>query len=453
MINRHANPGRRDEIHPFDYLMNLHRTFLTANLSKRNLRLRLVCRAFNSALLRLRFGTSSAGVVISAYGADTQNAVNRFITDDSKWDWSIAQETKRLRVELCPNNSDLGNSLFYEKYQAYDEVPPPYFEPERSVKQVRETTEMEQTAERLSNFLGADTLMIVVGKMTKLQALSVNLPQDWLNKQLHYPDPDNPLGVGHHWKKELNLRLDLLEKVRESVAGIFRCAPSNMSLANLTYLKLTLPCAYDFAVVEECLSDTVAHHLHHLYLEYIDGTGVGGNDEYLRDPALAPNSNLQRLYPNHQRTSALWKLVSRCTNLSSLGLAGTQRIEAPDSAWDGTLQLKNVYMQRVALHSEQLVEMMALDVEAVDFRDVKLVSGTWETVFDVLFASPRLVYVNVRNLAYAEDGECDLPTKLHNDPLLSSLTLPPLQDLRILHRSKALLPCHQNCPILLSLCF
>lgn len=406
MITRHANPNptQNTEVHPFDYLINVHRKVLTARLRSKTLRLRLVCQAFNSALLRLRFGTSCLGAVICAHATHAQKAFNEILANDGKWKWSIARETQSLKVELTPGTFLQENSLFFEDYQVYYKWPVDSPETELSIRQTRETAAMERTAEKMGAFLGAGTLARAVEKMPKLQALSVILPEDWANVVVRESSFDDPWGYSEHYKRKLNMRLELLERVRESVAGMFRCAPGGKSLTNLTYLKLTLPCAYDFVAVEENLPDEVAGQLRHVYLEYIDGTGEGGNAKDQHPSLHAPLSNIQDLYPNDEHQSVLWKIVSRCNSLYSLGLAGTQRIEPPTSSWSGP-GLKNVYMQRVAMHSEQLVKMMAREAEAVDFGDVKLVSGSWEEVFSALLCSERLINLSIKNLTYDEDGE------------------------------------------------
>ena len=307
-------------------------------------------------------------------------------------------------MELTPGTSTRENSLFFEDYQVYYRWPVDSPVTDLAVIQTRETAAMERAAEKMGAFLRAGTLARAVEKMPKLQALSVVLPEEWVNGVVRESSFDDPWGYSEHYKRKLNMRLELLERVRESVAGMFRCAPEKKSLTNLTYLKLTLPCAYDFVAVEENLPDEVARQLRHVYLEYIDGTGEGGNAKDQHPSLHAPLSNIQDLYPNDEHKSVLWKIVSRCTSLCSLGLAGTQRIEPPTSSWSGP-GLNNVYLQRVAMQSEQLVNMMAREVEAVDFGDVKLVSGSWEEVFSALLGSERLINLSVKNLTYDEDGE------------------------------------------------
>ncbi|KAF2440029.1 hypothetical protein P171DRAFT_116941 [Karstenula rhodostoma CBS 690.94] len=187
----------------------------------------------------------------------------------------------------------------------------------------------------------------------------------------------------------------------------------------LTYLRLKLPCAYDFAHLASCMPGTVALRLRHLCLQIVDGTGPGGDLSYTRSWQGDGNpfdsdeghlfSNLQRKHPNTAYMQDICGLVNRCKNLESLGLVGTQCINLESLNWQPAEGpgLKTLYMSRVIATAEQLLTLLssgrgdgACHIEAFDIKDVELMNGTWESVFARLLTSSSLVFLQIFNLKY-----------------------------------------------------
>lgn len=366
--------------------------------------LRLLSREFNAAMLRAYFGICK-GLAFPAHGMRARQDVEEHVIREGS---AIAPLTTRLRVELSPGRGYEEDSLFYKRYEGRHVALRA-----GSISLQEEKERLGALASCLGAFLDAGTLARAVGRMPKLQALVVNLNEKWRCDAPDYYPEDVATEV---WNSEnedemhgLVFRQDLLRKVRESVAAMLSPGLDDgaAKLESLTYLRLTLPCAYDFAVVSESMPDGVAQRLRHLYLEYIDGTGDGGDVQYRNheDSAYAL-SNLQKSYPNADYIGAICALVSRCTNLSSLGLVGTQEIDCSLLNWRHAAGagLKNIYLQRVVLNTETLLRLMDPNIEALQVSNVELTDGTWEAIFKALHASSKLVFLDVNAAAYSTDG-------------------------------------------------
>lgn len=273
-----TRPGS-DDVHSFDHVINVHRSpfghYIHTRPRPGDLQLRLVNHACNCAMLRVYFKYEGL-----SFNAGRWHALERFkehiLRNDGKA-WSIASAVEKLNVSLSTGEYAVG-SIFYKEHS----------KSRRWKKQLNENEKFDEDAERLKSFLDAGVLAQAVRKMPKLESLIVHLPEEWRDG---YPsDYDEVDDEGNTCGEQL--RLDLLRSVREAVAAIFEpqaaltASPTIDSgtghLACLTYLRLTLPCAYDFARVASCMPDTVASRLRHLYMEIVDGTGKGGDLYYTR---------------------------------------------------------------------------------------------------------------------------------------------------------------------------
>lgn len=186
-------------------------------------------------------------------------------------------------------------------------------------------------------------------------------------------------------------------------------------------LRLTIPCAYDFARINSCMPDTVALRLRHLYMEIIDGTGPGGDNEYTHHwqgddddgDEDHPFSNVQLQFPNVDHFSGMCGLANRCKSLESLALVGTQRINLETLDFQSTNGgLKNVYLSRVLCTAEKLLTLLPSNstegtpgnIEAFTIEESALWDGTWEVVLARLLEAPSLLHVRVYNLIYSKHG-------------------------------------------------
>ncbi|KAL5391823.1 hypothetical protein DPSP01_001113 [Paraphaeosphaeria sporulosa] len=330
--------------------------------------------------------------------------------------WSIADATAKFTIELCsPENEDEA-AIFHESHK--DMI--------SWVKSGDRVPELDEGAERLKAALETGTLARAVQNMPRLESLVINLNQEWRDDEGDWDDSEDDESIV---SSGLQLRLELLQTVRESVAAIFTLygVPNIKTgirhLSLLTYLRLTLPCAYDFAQVASSMPDTIALRLRHLYLEIVDGTGPGGDRSYTHswqgdgDPFDGDEghrfSNLQRQYPNTAYMQDMCGLVNQCNNLESLGLVGTQCINLKGLHWQpaNDAGLKSIYFSRVVATEEQLLSLLtsgredgACHTEAFDIEDVELMDGTWKSVFSRLLTSSSLVFFQVYNLKYNTRG-------------------------------------------------
>ncbi|KAJ4287690.1 hypothetical protein N0V90_012393 [Kalmusia sp. IMI 367209] len=411
-LNHISRSPTRDDIHSFDHLININRRPLEHVIAwwprPGDIQLRLVSRAFNRAMLRVYFRYEGAVLLASEEHA-LERVEEHLIPEDGKSAWSIADSVEKFRVELCPRgyskwsifHADHGKMNEWEKRDGKDE-------------------KLDAGAERLKNLLDKATLARAVSRMPKLASLIVNLNEEWRAEDPAWDyDAENEEEM-----RGLKLKLDLLQSVREGVANLFLPVEFTVGGAQhlelLTYLRLALPGAYDFAYINKRMSEAVVMRLRHLYLEFIDGTGPGGDLDYTRSRQSGsddgdedyPLSNMQRMHPNTEYMHSMCSLVNRCKNLESLGLVGTQCIDLEGLNWHSANGgLKNIYICRAVTAADKMLQLLSSGygegscaVEAFDIEDVQLMDSTWESVFARLQSSSTLVYFHVWNLVYSKHG-------------------------------------------------
>lgn len=215
------------------------------------------------------------------------------------------------------------------------------------------------------------------------------------------------------------LHLDRCTKLRTGLASAL--SKPDLQLAKL---YLTLLCTHDFEVLCQSIPDSTFQNLQHLFVAIADGTGPGGDDQYIYTGQYDDYydgdseiwySNLQEAYPNIKHQNELFKLVSKCTNLTSLAICGTQHLDADLLDWSPDFSaLEHVYLNRIEISADNLNKLFspAPDQNSIDFRlsaiqctQVQLKSGTWEQVFRHLETVPTFRYICATNLDYTYEGE------------------------------------------------
>lgn len=201
-----------------------------------------------------------------------ENLEEFVINDDGYKAWEIAGASVKFTIELCPTRDEDEGAIFHQDHKDMR-----WFK-----KKDDRVASLDECADRLKDVLDKDTFAHAVRKMPRLETLIINLYQKWRDDEEVDIDSDDDDTSDIQFG--LQLRLRLLHKVREGVASIFRPieTPGITHLSKLTYLRLTLPCAYDIAHVASCIPEEAALRLRHLYPEIVDGTGPGGDRDYLR---------------------------------------------------------------------------------------------------------------------------------------------------------------------------
>jgi hypothetical protein len=343
--------------------------------------LRLVCKAFDRAMTRAYFKDEAA--MFFAYEENATQRLQDFIIDERA---VIGSHVTRLEIELANLLSDP-------------------FEPSKGF------------AANLKRFISK--LEEALSRLPRLESLVFDVGKQLFSDEPVYIDSDDE----EEKEKEHGpvVDMDLVESVRSSISRVFRSPHVQFRL--LTYLSLTLFSAYDLATIGIHITDGAAIQLRHLYLEYTDGTGQSGSLDYTRytdygnenDHDYMPFSNLQRRFPNKEYMEGVCKLISRCRNLKSLGLVGTQCLDIGSLDWQPTgTGMENIYLRRILATSATLLALLsplatsntpASNTVAFDIKDVQLWDGSWETIFDHLALSSSLGYLDVYNLVYAELGD------------------------------------------------
>ncbi|KAF8859514.1 hypothetical protein BDZ45DRAFT_742332 [Acephala macrosclerotiorum] len=113
--------------------------------------------------------------------------------------------------------------------------------------------------------------------------------------------------------------------------------------------------------------------------------------------------------------AGICSIVSRCHNLETLGLEGTQRLDANLLEWSPTFEgLKELYLKRVKLSSENLIKLLSpaksvpvvsSSLSKVWLDLVDLTSGLWDEVFSQLLRCPSLEFFQPEDLSYTRGSE------------------------------------------------
>jgi hypothetical protein len=354
-----------------------------------DINLRLVCKAFDRAMTRAYFQNEAA--LFCAGQDDAAKRLQKFIIDEQT---TIAPHITCLEIALSGAED---SSLEYQKQDA---------NPEASNK----------LAANLRKFL--PKLEDAISRLRKLQSFTVNVKEALRSEPPKDYDSDDEVRRKEHGPI---VDLELIELIRRNISCVL-CSP-RVELRMLTHLHLTLFCAYDIATIGTHVSDDLATQLRHLHLEYTDGTGQAGSLQYTtqsgtideNEPDYMPYSNLQRRFPNKDYMKGICTLISRCRNLKSLSLVGTQCLNLESLDWKPmNVGLENVYMSRVVATSGTLIALLSpyassdtpsSNIVTFDIKDVQLWDRTWGAVFDHLALSPLLRYLDVYNLVYASAGD------------------------------------------------
>ena len=350
----------------------------------RELELRLVCKAFDHAMTRLYFQHKYA--TFRTWENTATSRLQKYIIEEGA---KFPPCIKRLQIML--SESRLSPDGLFEK---------------------RDVENNPGLAGKLA-LLVANTSAFVprieeaVSKSPTLKRLVVTLEENWRSAPLEVDQRDDE-------DYGLKLDLDFLQLIRSNIASIFSSPRVHLPL--LTYLRLTLPSAYDIATIGACIRDEMAMQLRHLFLEFIDGTGPGGDRAYdfdersINDEHGSPlYSNLQTRFPNTDYMDGICTLVSRCRNLESLGLKGTQYCNLESLVWRPTKGLKSLYLHRTRTPSSVVLALLSPStgisessstsrIVSVEFSDVDLHGSAWSTIFDHLGSSPLLAYVDVKDI-------------------------------------------------------
>ncbi|CZR66774.1 uncharacterized protein PAC_16675 [Phialocephala subalpina] len=253
-----------------------------------------------------------------------------------------------------------------------------------------------------------DHVSDLLARMSQLESFQIVLP-GWASGYT---------GGGEATGHAPDLNLDLLTTLRTTLSSALSTNPCS----HLTELRLSLPCTYDFVDVSENIPDSLLAQLKTLFLAITDATGPGGAKEYLiwaeeddDGDDRFPFSNLQLAYPNTEHMEGIFSIVSRCHNLETLGLDGTQFLQADLMEWAPTLRgLKELYLKRVKLNSENLIKLLSpaksvsissSPLSKVWLELVDLTAGLWDAVFSHLLLCPSLEFFQPEDLSYARGSE------------------------------------------------
>ncbi|KAF2473453.1 uncharacterized protein BDR25DRAFT_341510 [Lindgomyces ingoldianus] len=389
------------EMHGFEYLKGVRRDF-RGYLQLYYLKLRLVSRAFNRAITRVWF--QNEFLILRAFDytgmftneemaqpgnldrriimPNSVNNINNFILQGQL----LPQVLRRLRLE-------------FSTYDSWHRERIQWLEPD---------CPESHPADRESLLAFLKVLPSALEKLERLECLWLNLTESWGSDYGGSGDGSAP-----------QLDLVAVNELRNSLCSLF--SPSyGHNFPFLTELRLALPCTYDFAVLNKAMSDEATRRLRHLYLEYVDATGAGGDNSYLLwaedengydgDEGFPP-SNLQEKYLNYDYMPDICILVGRCSNLESLGLHATHYLNLDELDWkpSGT-GLRNIYIYRAMVHFDTLKKLLSAadgessNIIAMKLGYVQLLDHAWVEIFDHLLRADAMKYFSIEDLNYAHRG-------------------------------------------------
>jgi hypothetical protein len=184
------------------------------------MKLRLVSKAFDRAMTRAYFKEEFA--VLKAYDAQKLGMVREFVTGKES---KFAPFIRRVRIELGPKQGYKAGSVFENLHSEH----------------YRYREELDEASATLGENLG-ETLGAVCARIPRLEELVVNLDEKWRAEGPVYEEEE----FSESTEAYRNLDLELLERVRNSIAGIFDEKGIGNGLEYLSCLRLTLPCELSF---------------------------------------------------------------------------------------------------------------------------------------------------------------------------------------------------------------
>ncbi|PSN71156.1 hypothetical protein BS50DRAFT_570561 [Corynespora cassiicola Philippines] len=213
-----------------------------------------------------------------------------------------------------------------------------------------------------------------------------------------------------------------LQRTTQLISILVDAFTSPSLSTHITTLYLSLFCTRDFEIISQSAPDLLLERIRHLYIQVVDGTGPWGNDEYDRIYSFAddymdetPYSNLQQLYPNRLHQQGVFDLIKKCKRLRSLGITGTQHLDLDSLEWArGKNELEILYLKRMRISATKCLEILSpghaqalsdFRMERVQFSEVELKDGVWETIFKNLEKTPSLQFFGAENLDYMFMGD------------------------------------------------
>ena len=217
------------------------------------------------------------------------------------------------------------------------------------------------------------------------------------------------------------------EELRQILLGATQITFKYGLFPKLEELDLCLPLAYDFGVLARSGSivaptklrrplKEVLSHLRHLHLGILDSSGsFGQRYQSYRSPA----SRSQTLFPNADHSKELFAFVEMATRLESLSISCTHMLDMDVLSTVNFRRLHVLVLYRIKVSMEKLQGLILENkstIRALDFCQLELKSGTWESLLLSLCSLLRLKYLYINSCGY-----------IHSSPHATGL-LPPIDD-------------------------
>lgn len=242
--------------------------------------------------------------------------------------------------------------------------------------------------DRYIDDLAAGALPILISRFQNIQTFRLQTPT-----------------VVDTFSEEGQLKPPMLAKLTNSLVHTLRFVP----VPRLKCLHMSVPTTAEFARFFESNSyarnfTNVFAQIEELHITINDSTGPDGR----RDPKW-PRSVIKTKYPLDRFAPYLVQLISYAKRIKVFSLDSRTWFDVSDLEAESFTRLKSFRLEGVRMNDETLKKIFIQahdELRRVELIQVRLMTGTWESVFDGHLALPprNLIWLRVEGCGYSMTG-------------------------------------------------
>ncbi|KAJ5687880.1 hypothetical protein N7536_010499 [Penicillium majusculum] len=207
------------------------------------------------------------------------------------------------------------------------------------------------------------------------------------------------------FSEERQLKPPMLAKLTNSLVNTLRF----VSVPRLKCLHLSMPTTAEFARFFESSGyardfTNIFAQIEELHITINDSTGSDGR----RDPKW-PRSVIKTKYPLNRFAPYLVQLISYAKRIKVFSLDSRAWFDMSDLGAESFTRLKSFRLEGVRINHETLKEIFVQahdELRRIELVQVRLMSGSWEDIFDGHLALPpwNLIWLRVEGCGYSMTG-------------------------------------------------
>ncbi|KAF7525953.1 hypothetical protein PCG10_004463 [Penicillium crustosum] len=242
--------------------------------------------------------------------------------------------------------------------------------------------------DRYIDDLAAGALPVLISRFQNIQTLRLQTPT-----------------VVDTFSEEGQLKPPMLAKLTSSLVNTLRF----VSVPRLKCLHLSMPTTAEFARFFESSGyardfTNIFAQIEELHITINDSTGSDGR----RDPKW-PRSVIKTKYPLDRFAPYLVQLISYPTRIKVFSLYSRAWFDMSDLEAESFTRLKSFRLEGVRINHETLKKIFIQahdELRRVELIEVRLMTGSWENVFDGHLALPpwNLIWLRVEGCGYSMTG-------------------------------------------------